>query len=112
GGAVGGYVDDSPLPVAGNIDISGSGFELECAQDTGTVWVDVIPPTGTITSHNTGTGSVQGTAADNYGIAKVQIYDGPVLMASDDAGEAATSDVSLITFSGGSFLTVLEATPE
>ena len=46
------------------------------------------------------TGTLTGTADDNIGVAKVQVFDGPVLIGSSDSAEAADSTVALITFNG------------
>lgn len=101
-GSVAGLLDDSGT--SGSIDINGSsGFSLPCASTAGNVVTDLVPPTVSITSYNTTTHIVTGTADDNYGIAKVQIYDGPRLLASSDTNEQNPGVVAAVTFSGTNF---------
>ncbi len=98
--------DDLPLH-------GGAGFSLPCpAAVGGEVQVDLIPPTVTLDSFDPATRVVTGTAADGFGIASVEVYDGPVLMASTDLAKVSPT-VSLITFvpGGDQFTTTLKADP-
>src|SRR5690606_12120989 len=84
-GSVAGLVEVANDFVAGSVALNGSGLQLECSPvNDGTVSLDTEPPTVSITSFASSTGLVVGQADDNFGIAKVQVYDGPVLLASTD----------------------------
>ena|GEM_PF-1118508 len=113
-GHVTGLVESSGDFVTGDVPFhGGAGFSLPCPPIvTGGVAVDMEPPTVAITSFDPLTRVVEGTASDGYGIAKVEIYDGPVLLASTDPG-AVGGTVSLIEFKPQSdeFRTTLLADP-
>lgn len=113
-GHVTGLVESSGDFVTGDVPFhGGAGFSLPCPPIvTGGVAVDMEPPTVAITSFDPLTRVVEGTASDGYGIAKVEIYDGPVLLASTDPG-AVGGTVSLIEFGPQSdeFRTTLLADP-
>lgn len=97
----------------GTLDISGSGgYELACPTTSGNITADLESPTVTIDSYDPATGIVTGSADDNFGIAKVQLFDGPVLLASTDEDELG-GDVAEITFALGTtnFSTALTTPP-
>lgn len=77
-------------------DINGSsGYSLACpAAVGGQIEVDLEPPSVSLTSYDSSNGAVVGTASDNWAIDKVQVFDGPVLLASTDSNEG----VAPITF--------------
>lgn len=113
-GAVEGLVEDGGSYVAGSVGINGDdGYEVVCPSptDSGLIY-DSESPTVEITSFDAGTGVVAGTAEDNAGIAKVQLFDGPALVASTDVDEA-TAPVALIEFVDNStlFTTTLVVDP-
>lgn len=114
GGTVAGLVETSGTYPTGSLDMNaGAGLQLGCPpMVTGGVAFDTEPPTLTLDSHNSATGLVRGSADDNYGIAKVQLFDGPVLLASTEASETGPT-VSLIAFINGTteFRTTLTAAP-
>ncbi len=47
--------------------------------------------------------TLTGTADDNYGVDRVQLYDGPVLIASSHSGDLSDPSVSQIVFNGTSW---------
>jgi len=83
----------------------GAGLELPCSTTLGSgLGLDKEAPTVAITSYDPMILEVQGTADDNMGIVKVQLFDGPVLLASSDSYEA-TGSVAKVTFPGGNAFT-------
>ncbi|HET8986044.1 MAG TPA: hypothetical protein VFN03_09830, partial [Trueperaceae bacterium] len=113
-GNAAGLVEVASDFVPGTVSMSGSGLVLPCSPvNDGTVSIDTEPPTVSISSLDGNTGLVVGQADDNFGIAKVQVFDGPVLLASTDENEAV-GGVSLIAFVHGTteFRTYLTTTPQ
>jgi hypothetical protein len=89
----------------------GAGLEVPCpATLGGGLGLDKEGPTVTITGYDAMVLEVQGTADDNMGIVKVQIFDGPVLLASTDNLEA-TGSVAKVTFPGGNTFTATLTAP-
>ncbi|HEX7041581.1 MAG TPA: hypothetical protein VF202_15800 [Trueperaceae bacterium] len=113
-GHVTGLLFDGTAYATGDLPFhGGAGFSLSCpAAVGGEVAVDLVPPTVTLDSFDPATRVVTGTASDAFGIASVEIYDGPVLMASTDPAKVSGT-VSLIVFAPGSdeFTTTLAVDP-
>lgn len=81
-------------------------FDFELAipcfsEAAGGISLDNEAPVVTLTSYDSVTGHVTGTATDNVAIAKVVIFDGPDPLASTDPSEAIDG-VALITFAPSS----------
>jgi len=88
-------------------------FSLDCVEATGgQLKADVEAPTVTILSFNPATGRIEGEASDNVAIAKVQIFDGPELVASTDSADI-DNGAATITFLPASeqFYADLASTP-
>lgn len=82
-GSVSGLVWDGSSVAQGSIELPE--FSIECPSAGGGVQADVISPEVTLEFHGS-TLQVVGTAEDPNGfIAKVEVWDGPVLVASTDA---------------------------
>jgi len=113
-GHVTGIVESSGDFVTGDVPFhGGDGFSLPCPPSAeGGMAVDLTPPTVTLDGFDPVSGVVTGTANDDYGIAKVEIYDGPVLLASTDPTDE-NANVALIAFTplSDSFTTTLKAAP-
>ena len=102
--AADGFVVDDLAPVE---------YAIDCPPRVGgSVQVDNERPEVTIDGYDAATREVVGTASDDVGIAKVQVFDGGVLLASTDEAEA-TGDVAIIAFPGGgnTFRTTLRTAP-
>ncbi|HRP46187.1 MAG TPA: DUF1565 domain-containing protein [Trueperaceae bacterium] len=89
-------------------------FTLECVPaSVGSLAVDVQPPTVEVLGFNPTTGRIEGVADDNVAIVKVQIYDGPELVASTDDSEVSIGAALIIFQAGtGSFHADLTPTPD
>lgn len=88
-------------------------FELECVPASGgTLEVDLEAPSIIINTFNPTTGRIEGEANDNVAIAKVEIYDGPELVASTDDAEV-DAGAARVNFKPGtdSFYADLPPTP-
>lgn len=105
-GTVRGLLESNGAFIDGTISINGDdGFELACPSLlSGNLATDLTPPTVTGFAYDVITGEVTGEADDDYGIASVQVFDGPVLLAStiqdevDDGAKAITFDAGSTTF--------------
>lgn len=113
-GHVTGIVESAGQYESGDVAFNGgAGFSLACPPSAeGGMAVDLTPPTVTLDGFDPVSGVVTGTANDDYGIAKVEIYDGPVLLASTDPTDE-NANVALIAFTplSDSFTTTLKVAP-
>ena len=112
-GGVAGLVADGDGYVPGSVGFNGgAGFQVPCLSSSGALGVDVVPPTVTITGFDPVTGTVTGEAGDDVGVARLELYDGPVLLATTELSDA-TGEVAYIEFAplGGEFSTTLSVLP-
>jgi hypothetical protein len=113
GGGVAGLVVDGGSFAPGNVEFGdGDGFEVPCQSSSGGLSLDMVPPSVAVTSYDPFTGVVTGEASDDVGVARVELYDGPFLLATTELADA-TGDVALIEFEplSHAFATTLEVLP-
>lgn len=95
-GQVTGLVWEAGSVVPGSLDLGQ--FDIDCPAASGGVQADLVSPVVTL-AYDGVTGEATGTALDPNGfITTVEIWDGPVLVASTDAA----AGVALVTFDLGS----------
>jgi hypothetical protein len=92
-------VSDQSLDISFSLDFAGDGNAIVSDFEAPSVTFD----SPTITSD--GVFRLTGTAADNYGIDRLQIYEGPVLIASSHPDETSDPNVTTIVFTGYDWLT-------
>lgn len=113
GGGVAGLVVDGGSFAPGSVEFGdGDGFEVPCQSSSGGLSLDMVPPSVAVTSYDPFTGVVTGEASDDVGVARVELYDGPFLLATTELADA-TGDVALIEFEplSHAFATTLEVLP-
>ena len=99
-GHVSGLVETDGVFSSGSISFTSAA--IECADPAnGDLAIDLEAPVVSLVNVDAATGTVTGTASDNRGIAKVQIWDGPILVASTDSDELDSGIVE-IDFDEGS----------
>lgn len=111
-GTVTGLEESAGSFAEGQFEISGPTGGLACPPAMGSgVKADIVAPEVTL-AFDPMTGAATITAYDDFGIAKVQLFDGPQLIASTDETELGKGGVEEITYSYGrnEFITAI-ATP-
>lgn len=100
-GTVSGLVENGTDIEAGTVGFQGDGtYEIACpAPFEGDVTADLEAPTVSIV-YDSSDNSVSGTASDNVGIASVEVYDGPALVATTDLSKVM-GDVVEVVFAPG-----------
>lgn len=86
-----GLVMSPSTPAPGTLFVP---YAIDCAS-RGTIAADLEPPA--VSFEVTGN-VVSGSMGDNYAVAKLQVFDGPILLASTDAGEATGNVKQIDTF--------------
>lgn len=99
GGTVTGLLETAGEFATGDMPIQA--LELECAEPlTGGIRVDVTAPELANVVFDSAANTVTGEASDDTGIAKIEIWDGPVLVATTEI-EEPSGDVAPVEFAPG-----------
>lgn len=97
-GGVAGLVAAGDAYAPGQVGFNGgAGYQLPCLSSSAALGVDMVPPSVTITGYDPVTGVVTGEASDDVGVGRIELYDGPVLLATTELADA-TGEVARIEF--------------